>query len=203
MIVALMALFVALGGSSYAALRVGSRQIKDNSVRSVDVRNGTLRGRDSARGAYGPREIREDSLGKVPSAQLADHAIGADTLGGRSASSFASARVEPVHVVGASGQPGFGQGWSAVVVDEVPGFWKDPYGTVHLHGAIARAASSNQPIMFALPPGYRPRADEFFPAYSNNGSFATVWVRPDGTVNYNKGDDRYIGLGGITFRADR
>src|SRR5947207_1868328 len=108
MIVALVALFVALGGSSYAALRVGSRQIKDNSVRSVDVRNGTLRGRDSARDAYGPREIREGSLGKVPSARLADHAIGAETLDGRAASSFAPARVEPVHVVGASGQPDFG-----------------------------------------------------------------------------------------------
>jgi hypothetical protein len=49
MIVALIALFVALGGSSYAALKVGSKNIKtgavssraiaNNSVRSADVRN--------------------------------------------------------------------------------------------------------------------------------------------------------------------
>lgn len=46
MVVALLALFVALGGSSLAALRIGSRQIVNNSVRGVDVRNGTLGGRD-------------------------------------------------------------------------------------------------------------------------------------------------------------
>jgi hypothetical protein len=206
--VALAALFVALGGSSYAALRVGTRQIVNNSVRSVDVRNGTLRGKDSGRNTYGAREIRESDLGEVPRATLAgraalaDRAALANTLGGRTAAQFAPAGVEAVHVIGASGQPAFGQDWSAVVVDEVPGFWKDPYGTVHLRGALARAASGNQAVMFTLPPGYRPRADEFFPAYANSGTFATVWVRPDGTVNYNKGDDRYLGLGGITFRAD-
>ena len=42
MMVALLALFVALGGSSYAALRVSSNQIVDNSVRSKDIRNGSL-----------------------------------------------------------------------------------------------------------------------------------------------------------------
>jgi hypothetical protein len=46
MAVALLALFVALGGSSYAALRVGSRQIVNNSVRGVDIRNETIRSRD-------------------------------------------------------------------------------------------------------------------------------------------------------------
>jgi hypothetical protein len=36
MIVALLALFVALGGSSYAALRIGSPQIRNDSVLSAD-----------------------------------------------------------------------------------------------------------------------------------------------------------------------
>lgn len=44
MMVACLALFVALGGSSYAsvAATIGSAQIIDNSIRSVDVHNGTL-----------------------------------------------------------------------------------------------------------------------------------------------------------------
>jgi len=49
MIVALLALFVALGGSSYAAIKtgaVGARAIANNSVRSADIRNGTIRGTD-------------------------------------------------------------------------------------------------------------------------------------------------------------
>jgi hypothetical protein len=39
MIVALVALFVALGGGAYGALRIKSRDIANNTVRSKDVRN--------------------------------------------------------------------------------------------------------------------------------------------------------------------
>jgi hypothetical protein len=56
MVVALLALFVALGGSSYAALKITGKNIKNgtvtsadlknNSVRSIDVRNGSLRSKD-------------------------------------------------------------------------------------------------------------------------------------------------------------
>lgn len=46
MAVALLALFVALGGSSYAAIKVGSTQIVNNSIRSKDVRDNDLRSKD-------------------------------------------------------------------------------------------------------------------------------------------------------------
>ena len=52
-VVALTALFVALGGTSYAATRIGSKQIKNNSVRSVDIKNRTIKSRDIARGVIG------------------------------------------------------------------------------------------------------------------------------------------------------
>ena len=71
------AVFVALGGSSYAALHVDSGDIKDNSIRSVDVRNRTLTERDMRRNSLGRRTIRESGLGRVP------HARNADRLGGR------------------------------------------------------------------------------------------------------------------------
>lgn len=48
LIVATIALIVALGGTSYAALRIGSGQIVNNSIRSADVHNGTLLRRDFA-----------------------------------------------------------------------------------------------------------------------------------------------------------
>jgi hypothetical protein len=46
--IALCALFVALGGTSYAVTKIGSKQIRNNSVRSADIRNGTIRPRDIA-----------------------------------------------------------------------------------------------------------------------------------------------------------
>lgn len=73
-VVATIALFLALGGSSYA-LTVGSASIKNNSVRSVDVRNGTLRDRDVKRGALGARAIKESALGTVQSARTVNGTI--------------------------------------------------------------------------------------------------------------------------------
>jgi hypothetical protein len=62
MIVALLALFVALGGSSYAAVKIGARDIQrgavgtraiaNNSIRSADIRNATVSGVD----------VKDDSL---------------------------------------------------------------------------------------------------------------------------------------------
>ena len=52
-VVALTALFVALGGTSYAATRIGSKQIKNNSVRSVDIKNRTIKSKDIAKGVIG------------------------------------------------------------------------------------------------------------------------------------------------------
>jgi hypothetical protein len=84
MVVALIALFVALGGVSYgiATGSIGSREIRDGTVQSRDVRNdslsgvdvennslgggdiaaGTIRGRDVAAGAIRSREISDRSI---------------------------------------------------------------------------------------------------------------------------------------------
>ena len=52
-VVALTALFVALGGTSYAATRISSKQIKNNSVRGVDIKNRTIKSKDIAKGVIG------------------------------------------------------------------------------------------------------------------------------------------------------
>jgi hypothetical protein len=46
LVAVLIALVVGFMGSSTAAVLIGSRQIKDGSIRSVDVHNGTVRGVD-------------------------------------------------------------------------------------------------------------------------------------------------------------
>jgi hypothetical protein len=71
-VMATVAVFIALGGSSYAALQIDSGDIANNSVRGVDVRNRTLRERDMKRNALSGRSIRESRLGRVPRAREAD-----------------------------------------------------------------------------------------------------------------------------------
>ena len=74
-----IAVFIALGGSSYAALQINSSDIANNSVRSIDVRNRALTERDLRRNTLSSRSIRESRLARVPRARDADR------LGGMSA----------------------------------------------------------------------------------------------------------------------
>jgi hypothetical protein len=70
MAVALLALFMAMGGSAYA-LVVTSGSIKNNTIRSQDVRNGGLVGKDARADGFGGRAIKESTLGTVPGALVA------------------------------------------------------------------------------------------------------------------------------------
>jgi hypothetical protein len=70
MVVALVALFMAMGGSAYA-LVVTSGSIKNNTIRSQDVRNGGLVGKDVRANGLGGRAIKESTLGTVPGALIA------------------------------------------------------------------------------------------------------------------------------------
>jgi hypothetical protein len=62
-VVASIALFVALGGSSYAALRVGSKQITNNSIRSQDIRDNAIRSKDIRNGSLLRGDFRMGQLG--------------------------------------------------------------------------------------------------------------------------------------------
>jgi len=76
MVVACIALIVALGGTSYAALKlprnsVGNKQLRPNAVTSGKVRNGSLtakdfRGSALKRGPRGPQGPKGDSVGAIP-----------------------------------------------------------------------------------------------------------------------------------------
>lgn len=68
---ATIAVFVALGGSSYAALRVSGEDVVNSSIRGVDIRNGSIRSRDVADNTLTGRDIKEARLGRVPRAQIA------------------------------------------------------------------------------------------------------------------------------------
>jgi len=89
---ALLALFIALGGTTYAATAlpknsVGTKQLKKNAVTGVKIKNGSVTntkiGANAVTGAkvkndsLSGADILESSLGKVPSATAADSATNA------------------------------------------------------------------------------------------------------------------------------
>ena len=71
MVVALVALFMALGGSAYALVITGA-SIKNGSVTGRDIKNRSLTGNDVKGNRIGGKAIKESSLGTVPSASIAD-----------------------------------------------------------------------------------------------------------------------------------
>lgn len=96
MLVALVALFVALGGSAYAAIVITGRNIRNSTVEGSDVKNGALASRDLKKDSVGGVAIKESVLKTVPSATQADGGTrfavvsGAGVLArGRNASSVA------------------------------------------------------------------------------------------------------------------
>jgi hypothetical protein len=207
--IALVALFVALGGVSYgfATGSIDSREILDRTIRSkdvrdnnltsrdlrnnqvlaIDVRNRTLRGRDIALNTLTDDEIEESKLQQVPDAA---------NLGGRPASAYV-AQPEPVRLVGASGQPPFAPGATALGGgDLAPGFWKDGSGTVHLQGAVNGPAGGG--LVFTLPTGYRPAGRARFRVPTAGAGATTIEIDAGGTVESLAADPA---LDGIAFRA--
>ncbi len=79
--ISLIALFVALGGTSYglATGSIDSREIKNNSVATNDVRNNSVRGKDVRDGALTGADIRESTLATVPTATSAVNAARSST----------------------------------------------------------------------------------------------------------------------------
>jgi hypothetical protein len=65
-VMATVAVFIALGGSSYAALSLTGRDVKDGSLTQRDLKRNTL----------GGKRIKESRLGKVPRARNSDRLQG-------------------------------------------------------------------------------------------------------------------------------
>ena len=92
LVISLIALFIALGGTGYAALKlprnsVGTRQLKNNAVTSSKVKNGSLTGADLKSGSVSGSTINLGSLGAVPNAT---HAGSADNATNAQAAAVAN-----------------------------------------------------------------------------------------------------------------
>ncbi|MDX6378795.1 MAG: hypothetical protein QOE98_3098 [Gaiellaceae bacterium] len=92
-IVASVALFVALGGVSYAASTAAKNSVKSTSigngqVKNVDLGSNAVTSNKIKNNSIKGADILESSLSKVPSAAKADVATNATTFGGHAPTDF-------------------------------------------------------------------------------------------------------------------
>lgn len=81
MVVALVALFAALGGSAYAASSIGTKQIKNGAITAAKLKKEAVTGVKIKDGAISGAKLNLAQLGTVPSAVHAARADRADTAG--------------------------------------------------------------------------------------------------------------------------
>ena len=196
-----LALFVALGGASYAATQlpknsVGPKQLKKNAVTTAKIKNKAVTGAKIKPGTITGTQVNASTLGTVPVANLAN----------------SIAPAEPTHLIGAPGEPAFENGSSNLppvgpIVLNPAGFFKDHEGIVHLQG-VAKAGNSGLPTLFTLPPGFRPAPGKAVtsiqfagePLFIFGGNTNIESIELSGKLLGQK--EKAAVLDGITFRAE-
>ena len=150
-VTSMLALFVALGGTTaWAVATIGTNDIKRNAVRSKHIKSGNVKRSDIAANAVNSQRLAN---GSVASADLADGAVGPGDLG-----------VTPTWT-----NLQLVTGWSNFDATSTFGpaqCYKDPFGIVHLRGAVERSNGSN--LIATLPPACR-----VFPAGSSADLYAS------------------------------
>jgi hypothetical protein len=166
LVISVIALIVALSGTSYAAF-----SLPTNSVTSKQLRNGAVTTRKLKNRAVTAAKINFKGM-TVPNAKHANAATFANKAGTANSAGFAATAgaattaktadtatslqaPENFHVVGTPGEPSFQNSWdNGGGNGETAAFFKDHEGIVHLQGNIHGGTGGS--TMFQLPAGYRP-----------------------------------------------
>jgi hypothetical protein len=195
-VVSCLALFVALGGSTYAAISlpkksVGTKQLKKNAVTKAKIKKNAITTAKIRANAVTGAKVKESTLSTVPSANMANTANVASSL----------TPPEGWHEVGAPGEPLFENGYKNNGGEfSTAAFFKDHEGMVHLKGTLDVGTPNS--AAFTLPPGYRPLQKTFGQAAHTNTNDASIQVSPSGGVEIHTGGSSSAGLDGFTFRAE-
>lgn len=189
-----IAVFLALGGTSYAVAKnsIGEKQLKSNAVTSPKIKDGAVTAADLAPGTAisGPRGPRGE---QGPAGAKGDR--GTDVT--REAWK----------------ELPFTTGWVSYAAAYDPAwqpaeYRKDSGGRVELRGLVTRISGTPTAgaVIAVLPPGYRPRRGRIFLASAGEPpSAGRVVIYPDGAVTWNQGNTGeadYTSLEGIAFDVD-
>jgi hypothetical protein len=85
LVVAFAALFAAMSGTGYAALKITGKSVANNTLTGLDIKNKSLGPQEHKLDSLGGNQINESLLGTVPTAAKATDA---DNLGGSPASAY-------------------------------------------------------------------------------------------------------------------
>lgn len=114
--------------------------------------------------------------------------------------SVAAQPLDPLHLVGAAGEPAFQNGWiNNGGGYHVIAFRKDPQGRVRISGGM-KNGTIGAPA-FTLPVGYRPPSTVIFVVYSNN-AFGALQIATDGTVQVFTGNNASVFFDGVEFDTE-
>jgi hypothetical protein len=182
-VIACLALSIALGGTSYAAIA-----ISENSIKSAHIARGQVKRSDVARNAVTSAKIADSSLlakdfksGQLPAGPKGDPGpAGPQGAKGDPGPSADLAPQEAYHAVGSPGEPQFfdggegdcvwKNGFEAAAGTAPTGFARDVHGRVWLRGLATATAGpggdakcdpadpgeAEDGLVFVLPPAYRP-----------------------------------------------
>lgn len=144
-VVSTLALVVALGGTSYAAVKlpadsVGARQIKTGAVTNAEVRRGSLRASAFRSGALRPGPTGPSGTADARIQAAIYPAVGIPVEASGPIETSGVAYCEPDEVVIGGGVKGAGQ--DAVVVESAPAPAKDSMGGGGWSGTIRYAAKA-------------------------------------------------------------
>ncbi len=200
-VISTLCLFLLLGGgAAFAASQlgkntVGTRQLKNNAVTLKKLKKNSVNSAKVKENSLTGADINLTKLGTVPSAEIAN----------------GLAALEPIHVIGAPGEPAFQHGDTNApngtpgFPNTPAGFYKDHEGIVHLVGRVAIGVEG---AIFTLPPGYRPAPNTVEPTLSGvriAGSGVNINVGAtisEGDVYTSSSSPEIDTLSGITFRAE-
>ena len=131
LVIAFVALFAALGGTGYAALKITGKNIQNETVTGADINNKSLGGKELKKDTLGGDQINESKLGTVPeaahaanadnavNAQMAAKAADADKVGGLAPSDLMLNKTR-IYEAGISETSDFASGTTRGTLSDLP-----------------------------------------------------------------------------------